>query len=179
MLEDFDAQNSETLSSWRRRSATLSQPFPYPFTLTRSNRAYIQFDLNNITPLPHHDTLDYWGCHDFIEAIQNHPTASIIYTDGSNNPTKPLLPSGSAAGSVCDGEWDGRKRGRVEGCMCGDIKSVVGFQGHGGVAEVNVSGGGVLFDDGACYPSLARRGVSLCAGVGVGWSTACENRPGV
>ena len=35
--------------------------------------------------------------HDFIEAIQHHPTATIIYTDGSNNPTKPLLPSGSAA----------------------------------------------------------------------------------
>ena len=68
-------------------SITHITPFPYPFTLTRSTRAYIKFDLSNITPLPPHDTLDYWGCHDFIEAIQNHPTASIIYTDGSDNPT--------------------------------------------------------------------------------------------
>ena len=78
-------------------SSTHSTPSPYPFSSTRSTRAYIQFDLRNVIPLPPRGTLDYWGCHDFIEAIQHHPTATIIYTDGSNNPTKPLLPSGSAA----------------------------------------------------------------------------------
>ena len=33
-------------------SVTHTTPFPYPFTSTRSTRAYLQFDLNNITPLP-------------------------------------------------------------------------------------------------------------------------------
>ena len=78
-------------------SSTHSTPFPYPFSSTRSTRTYIQFDLRDVIPLPPSGTLDYWGCHDFIEAIQHHPTGTIIYTDGSNNPTKPLLPSGSAA----------------------------------------------------------------------------------
>ena len=78
-------------------SSTHSTPFPYPFSSTRSNRTYIQFDLRYVTPLPPSGTLDYWGCHDFIEAIQHHPTATIIYTDGSHNATKPLLPSVSAA----------------------------------------------------------------------------------
>ena len=66
-------------------SSTHSTPFPYPFSSTRSTRTYIQFDLKDV--IPPSGTLDFWGCHDFIEAIQHHPTATIIYTDGSNNPT--------------------------------------------------------------------------------------------
>ena len=33
-------------------SSTHSTPFPYPFSSTRSTRAYIQFDLRNVIPLP-------------------------------------------------------------------------------------------------------------------------------
>ena len=42
-------------------SSTHSTPFPYPFSLTRSTRAYIQFDLRNVIPLPPSGTLDYRG----------------------------------------------------------------------------------------------------------------------
>ena len=51
---------------------------------------------NQNIPLPNFSHLDYWGCHDLLNALQSNTTYSIIYTDGSDDPNS-SNPSGSAA----------------------------------------------------------------------------------
>ena len=80
-------------------SKSLSIPdtanFPFPFTSTTTTQNFIQFTLkNNLSP-PNPQHLHYWGCHDFLNALDAYPNATIAYTDGSDDPTA-NTPSGAA-----------------------------------------------------------------------------------
>ena len=70
--------------------------FPIPYTPTLSTKYYFQLQSNRNIPLPKFSHLDYWGCHDLLNALHTNPTYSIIYTDGSDDPNS-SNPSGSAA----------------------------------------------------------------------------------
>ena len=70
--------------------------FPIPHTTTLSTTYYFQLKSSHHIPLPNFSHLDYWGCHDLLNALQSNTTYSIIYTDGSDDPNS-SNPSGSAA----------------------------------------------------------------------------------
>ena len=75
---------------------TTLHDFPIPHTTTLSTTYYFQLKANHNIPLPNFSHLDYWGCHDLLNALQSNTTYSIIYTDGSDDPNS-SNPSGSAA----------------------------------------------------------------------------------
>ena len=75
---------------------TTLQDFPISHTTTLSTTHYFQLKSNQNIPLPNFSHLDYWGCHDLLNALQSNTTYSIIYTDGSDDPNS-SNPSGSAA----------------------------------------------------------------------------------
>ena len=75
---------------------TTLQDFPISHTTTLSTTHYFQLKSNQNIPLPNFSHLDFWGCHDLLNALQSNTTYSIIYTDGSDDPNS-SNPSGSAA----------------------------------------------------------------------------------
>ena len=75
---------------------TTLQDFPISHTTTLSTTHYFQLKSNHNIPLPNFSHLDYWGCHDLLNALQSNTTYSIIYTNGSDDPNS-SNPSGSAA----------------------------------------------------------------------------------
>ena len=75
---------------------TTLQDFPISHTTTLSTTHYFQLKSNQNIPLPNFSHLDYWGCHDLLNALQSNTTYSIIYTDGSDDPNSSNR-SGSAA----------------------------------------------------------------------------------
>ena len=75
---------------------TTVHDFPISYTTTLSTTHYFQLKSNHHIPPPNYSHLDYWGCHDLLNALQSNTTYSIIYTDGSDDPNSSNL-SGSAA----------------------------------------------------------------------------------
>ena len=61
--------------------------FPFSFGGTTTTQNFIQFTLkNNLSP-PNPQHLHYRECHDFLDALDAYPNATVAYTDRSNDPT--------------------------------------------------------------------------------------------
>ena len=94
-LATHTTNNSALLFCFIFLSYKRNSPLPSTHSFVKSTLC--RFDLNFIIFFPQHDTFNFTGCRDFILAIQQHPLSPIIYTDGSNNPHFPYLPSGISA----------------------------------------------------------------------------------
>ena len=69
--------------------------FPFSFTGTTTTQNFIQFTLkNNLSP-PNPQNVHCWGCHDFLDALDAYPNATVADTEGSDDPTVDT-PSGTA-----------------------------------------------------------------------------------
>ena len=70
--------------------------FPYAFSSSHFSPSFVQFTLVHNIPPPKLDHLHFLGCHDLRQALLTYPTATVCYTDGSDD-QKNDRPSGSAA----------------------------------------------------------------------------------
>ena len=69
--------------------------FPYAYVNHISTNHYLLYTTHSNIPQPNPTQLDYWGCHDLLNALTLHPNATLCYSDGSDDPNN-NNPSGSA-----------------------------------------------------------------------------------
>ena len=75
---------------------TSLQSFPLSYSTYTSTNSYLCFHSNQTIRPPNNSHLDFWGCHDLLQHLQQNQKYTLIYTDGSDDPSS-SLPSGSAA----------------------------------------------------------------------------------